>query len=129
MTEIHAALGLASMGYWEKLLEEKRLIRHKYENALRSSELKLQRINEGSNCSYMSVEFQTELKLLEAIERLEKIEVMPRDILDHHWMRQIYTMVEVRQKNREKYQKEFCVYESLRNKRLGVIKIADAIKD
>ena len=64
----------------------------------------------GSNCSYMSVEFQTELKLLEAIERLEKIEVMPRRYFRPSLDEQIYTMVEVRQKNREKYQKEFCVY-------------------
>ena len=75
----------------------------------------------------MSVEFQSELKLLEAVERLGKIEVMPRRYfrpsLDET------NGIGKGRKSREISKKYLCIPNHFGIKESEVIKIADAIKD
>ena len=71
MTEIHAALGLANLSYFQRVIERRREIFLQYHAGLRDLDcLRFQRFDPAAyNFSYMPVIFDTEERLL-AVERI-----------------------------------------------------------
>ena len=80
MTEIHAALGLANLKYFDQVLEDRRHKYHHYKKRLSvDSSLGFQKItDENTNYSYFPVIFASEAKLLEVERRLTENEIIPR---------------------------------------------------
>ena len=80
MTEIHAALGLSNLKYYEDVLVDRKNKYLKYYSALSSIQsLRFQKLNgEGCNYSYFPVIFETEEKLLEVEARLNSRNIFPR---------------------------------------------------
>jgi len=80
MTEVHAALGLANLKYYDEVLLDRK---HKYEcyleNLSVSKELLFQKlIDEGCNYSYFPVIFKNEKTLIEIEKVLNENDIYPR---------------------------------------------------
>ncbi|MCM4157122.1 DegT/DnrJ/EryC1/StrS family aminotransferase [Gramella sp. AN32] len=80
MTEIHAALGLINLKYFDKVLDDRREKYLLYKEMLGGrKELQFQRINRNeTNFSYFPVIFQSEEKLLQVEEALNEKSIFPR---------------------------------------------------
>jgi len=80
MTEIHAALGLANLKYYDKVLADRKKKYQFYIESLSTvSGLQFQKLTHGEpNYSYFPIVFETEQKLLETEKELNKINAYPR---------------------------------------------------
>ena len=80
MTEIHAALGLANLKYFDEVLQDRKDKYSYYKDRLsQTSELKFQQILFGeSNYSYFPVIFDSEDRLLEVEKNLNMNNIFPR---------------------------------------------------
>lgn len=80
MTEIHAALGLANLKYFDEVLEDRKNKYLLYKEILgKSPEIKFQEITlEQTNYSYFPVIFESEEKLLEVEKHLNENNIYPR---------------------------------------------------
>lgn len=80
MTEIHAALGLVNLKYFDTVLNDRREKYLLYKDLLgRNEKLRFQQINiQENNFSYFPVIFDSEEKLLQVEEELKKENIFPR---------------------------------------------------
>ena len=80
MTEVHAAMGIAVLKYFDAILESRKHIAELYRKRLQVSKaLQFQRIEHGeSNYSYMPVVFETEQALLRVEQALKTKQIFPR---------------------------------------------------
>jgi dTDP-4-amino-4,6-dideoxygalactose transaminase len=80
MTEVHAALGIANLKYFTKVLSDRKRKYKYYKEELSTLEfLSFQTLRSGeSNYSYFPVIFETEEKLIEMERTLNKINIFPR---------------------------------------------------
>lgn len=75
MTEVHAALGLANLKYFEKVLEDRKVKYQTYLESLAGTPgLKFQKFNPDgeSNCSYFPVIFDSEDQLVAVVKELSE---------------------------------------------------------
>lgn len=80
MTEVHAALGIANLKYYDEVLADRKQKYQLYKEGLSTvSGLQFQKITHGEpNYSYFPIIFETEQKLLETEKELNKINAYPR---------------------------------------------------
>jgi dTDP-4-amino-4,6-dideoxygalactose transaminase len=78
MTEVHAALGLANLKYYDDVLAKRKELYNKYLTELESQPLDFQTIEEGANFSYFPIIFKSESELLEMEKMLNKNNIFPR---------------------------------------------------
>jgi dTDP-4-amino-4,6-dideoxygalactose transaminase len=80
MTEIHAALGLANLKYYDEVLADRRRKYNLYKTTLQTDKsLAFQETQSGeSNYSYFPLIFNSEERLLEAEKRLNENKIFPR---------------------------------------------------
>ncbi|MFW5700185.1 MAG: DegT/DnrJ/EryC1/StrS family aminotransferase [Cyclobacteriaceae bacterium] len=80
MTEIHAALGIANLKYYDSVLMDREIKYNKYQEGLSELEfLKFQSVPQGtSNYSYFPVIFDTEDRLLKTLKLLNDHQIYPR---------------------------------------------------
>ena len=80
LTEVHAALGLANLKYYDEVLSDRKRKYEMYKNALSSNKsLSFQQNKTGeTNYSYFPVIFENESVLLEVEKRLNNHQVFPR---------------------------------------------------
>jgi len=80
MTEVHAALGLANMKYYDEVLADRKKKYLYYRNALSKLDfISFQEVNIGeTNYSYFPIIFDTEEYLLKIEKRLNKENIYPR---------------------------------------------------
>ena len=80
MTEVHAALGLANLKYFDEVLEDRKQKYFLYRDALsKNPALSFQKLNgEGCNYSYFPIIFETEQALLEVEAKLNQQKIYPR---------------------------------------------------
>ena len=80
MTEVHAALGLANLKYYDEVLADRKKKYRMYSEALLSfSNVQFQKFRIGEpNYSYFPVIFDTEFRLLAIEKRLNKQQIYPR---------------------------------------------------
>ena len=80
MTEVHAALGLANLKYYDEVLKDRKHKYNIYKDALsKISSLKFQKISCGkTNYSYFPVIFETEQDLLKVENALNAENIFPR---------------------------------------------------
>jgi dTDP-4-amino-4,6-dideoxygalactose transaminase len=80
MTEIHAALGIANMKYYDQVLEDRKIKYNLYKQHLSDSDkLKFQHIARGEcNYSYFPVIFESEKALLQVEAALNEKDIYPR---------------------------------------------------
>ena len=80
MTEVHAALGLANLKYFDEVLADRKHKYLLYRDSLQANpNLSFQKLNgDGCNYSYFPVIFETEQALLEVEKKLNEQKVFPR---------------------------------------------------
>ncbi len=80
LTEVHAALGIANLKYYDVVLEDRKEKYHLYKELLNEIEgLTFQVIKQGEpNYSYFPVIFKTEEALLNVVNELGKMQIFPR---------------------------------------------------
>lgn len=80
MTEVHAALGLANLRYYDEVLQDRKVKYNYYtEKLLASENCTFQAIKHGEpNYSYFPVIFQSEANLLEVEKALNEQKIYPR---------------------------------------------------
>jgi len=79
MTEVHAALGLANLKYFDDVLEDRKQKYHFYQNKLKSVPfIRFQKLEEGCNYSYFPVIFDTEERLLSVEKKMNENDIFPR---------------------------------------------------
>ncbi|TRO65116.1 DegT/DnrJ/EryC1/StrS family aminotransferase [Christiangramia sabulilitoris] len=80
MTEIHAALGLANLKYFDKVLRDRQKKYFYYKNFLENkNSLSFQKLDLGTcNYSYFPVIFQSEHQLLQVEKKLNNNQIYPR---------------------------------------------------
>jgi dTDP-4-amino-4,6-dideoxygalactose transaminase len=80
MTEVHAALGIANLKYFDDVLNDRKEKYHLYKESLSTvSGLKFQKTNQGeSNYSYFPVIFESEKQLLKVEKTLNDKKIYPR---------------------------------------------------
>jgi len=80
MTEVHAALGIANLKYYDEVLDDRKEKYKYYKEKLSANEnLTFQTIKHGeTNYSYFPVIFQSEAKLLEVEKALNEQKIYPR---------------------------------------------------
>lgn len=80
LTEVHAALGLANLKYYDEVLEDRKTKYEQYKNLLIvSPKLTFQKILKGeTNYSYFPVIFESEESLLSAERTLNENQIFPR---------------------------------------------------
>jgi len=80
LTEVHAALGIANMKYYDEVLEDRKTKYLLYKKLLSvNSRLTFQALNFGTcNYSYFPVIFETEEALLRSLEKLNAKNIFPR---------------------------------------------------
>ena len=80
MTEVHSALGLANLKYYDEILADRKHKYFCYRDALQSnSNLSFQKLNgDGCNYSYFPIIFETEKALLEVEKKLNENKIFPR---------------------------------------------------
>lgn len=80
MTEVHAALGLANMKYYDDVLDHRKAKYALYKTLLQgNTKLRFQTIRMGEcNYSYFPVIFESEAQLLEVVKALNAVNVFPR---------------------------------------------------
>lgn len=80
LTEVHAALGIANLKYFDQVLEDRKTKYFLYKKALSSNEkLTFQELSIGTcNYSYFPVIFETEETLLKIVKKLNDKNIFPR---------------------------------------------------
>lgn len=80
MTEIHAALGLANLRYYDQVLQRRKEIFGQYYNGLCGfTQIRFQKFTEGSyNYSYMPIVFESEELALKVEKTLNENDIFPR---------------------------------------------------
>jgi len=80
LTEIHAALGLANLKYYDEVLDDRKKKYFKYKNSLKTiPSISFQSIIIGeTNYSYFPIIFNTEEQLLNVEKALNEVEIFPR---------------------------------------------------
>ena len=80
MTEVHAALGLANLKYYDAVLAERRRMYLRYKEALADCEgVRFQTFRHGEpNYSYFPIIFRSEEALFVAEKRLNAVQIFPR---------------------------------------------------
>lgn len=79
MTEVHAALGLANMKYYDKVLDDRRDKYNLYKDALEKFNITFQVVRMGEiNYSYFPIILDSEEKLLEVMQALNESNIYPR---------------------------------------------------
>jgi len=80
LTEVHSALGLANLKYFDEVLADRKRKYEKYKKALSTNEsLSFQQNKVGeTNYSYFPVIFESESKLLEVEKQLNSHQIFPR---------------------------------------------------
>lgn len=80
MTEVHAALGIANMKYYDEVLAHRKAKYAQYKQLLEAYEkIRFQTIRMGEcNYSYFPVIFESEVQLLEVVKALNAVNVFPR---------------------------------------------------
>ena len=79
MTEVHAALGLANLKYYDRVLEDRKKKYNMYKEALEKFNVTFQAVKLGTtNYSYFPIIFETEKKLLEIERVLSESKIYPR---------------------------------------------------
>lgn len=80
LTEVHAALGIANLKYFDKVLADRKQKYWFYKNALSSKKnIRFQEIKQGEcNYSYFPIIFESEAKLLEIVKKLNNENIFPR---------------------------------------------------
>jgi hypothetical protein len=80
MTEVHAALGIANLNYYDEVLNDRKEKYNLYKDALSNiSGIKFQKIKEGTiNYSYFPVIFESEARLLRVEKALNAENIFPR---------------------------------------------------
>ena len=80
MTEVHAALGIANLKYFDEVLEDRKQKYFTYQEALNDLDfVQFQKLNIGEvNYSYFPVIFDSEKHLLEIEKRLNRQNIFPR---------------------------------------------------
>lgn len=79
-SEFHAAMGLCNLQYIEEILKKRKQDSEYYDERLQTLNLKKQKLRENTqyNYSYYPVVFETEERLLRAVNELEAHRVYPR---------------------------------------------------
>lgn len=80
MTEIHAALGLANLKYFDEVLTDRKQKYLRYQNSLENlAGIKFQTFDHGEiNYSYFPIVLESESHVLQVIDALGEINVVPR---------------------------------------------------
>ena len=80
LTEVHAALGLANLKYYDPVLQDRKAKYHRYKETLqKAGQLTFQEIRLGEpNYSYFPVIFSSEQELLKVEKHLNQHQVFPR---------------------------------------------------
>lgn len=80
MTEVHAALGIANLKYYDEVLSERRRMYLAYKDGLAACPgVSFQEFRHGEpNYSYFPIIFQSEAELLAAEKRLNAVQIFPR---------------------------------------------------
>ena len=80
LTEVHAALGLANLKYHDKVLADRKQKYMFYKKSLSCKKnIRFQEIKHGEcNYSYFPIIFESEAKLLEAVQKLNNENIFPR---------------------------------------------------
>lgn len=80
MTEVHAALGLANLKYFDDVLDDRKIKYNLYLNNLGSNRnFKFQKLNQnGANYSYFPIILESEEKLLQVEQKLNENNFYPR---------------------------------------------------
>lgn len=80
MTEVHAALGIANLKYYDEVLNDRKEKYMQYQEALSNiPDLKFQKIEQGTtNYSYFPVIFESETQLLNVEKALKAENIYPR---------------------------------------------------
>lgn len=80
MTEVHAALGLANLKYYDAVLEDRKRKYNLYQEGLKNIPgVRFQKIASGeTNYSYFPVIFESESQLLAAEQKLNQWDIYPR---------------------------------------------------
>jgi len=80
LTEVHAALGIANLKYYDEVLADRKEKYDLYKNALsENKQLSFQKLNIGEpNFSYFPVVFDSEKKILEIEKKLNQHNIFPR---------------------------------------------------
>ncbi|EOW9253951.1 TPA: DegT/DnrJ/EryC1/StrS family aminotransferase [Vibrio cholerae] len=79
VTEIHAALGLANLKYYDDVLEHRRRMYELYVSKLQGlNSVRFQNIEAGCNFSYMPIVFESEALLLDVEKALNSKSIFPR---------------------------------------------------
>lgn len=79
MTEIHAALGLANLKYYDDVLDDRKKSYELYVNNLKGIEsIRFQTIDEGCNYSYMPIIFESEDAMIKVESALNAVSIYPR---------------------------------------------------
>lgn len=80
MTEVHAALGIANLKYYDAVLADRKRKHAIYRHALSGvASIRFQSIRSGeTNCSYFPVIFTSEAEMSKAEEKLKRQDIHPR---------------------------------------------------
>lgn len=79
MTEVHAALGLANLKYFDNVLKDRKIKYHLYKQALEKFNITFQLIKLGAtNYSYFPIILESEKQLLDIIKVLNQENIYPR---------------------------------------------------
>lgn len=79
MTEIHAALGLANIKYYDDVLDDRKKNYELYVNTLKDIEsIRFQAVDEGCNYSYMPIIFESEDAMIKVENALNEESIYPR---------------------------------------------------
>ncbi|OBS94237.1 aminotransferase DegT [Vibrio tasmaniensis] len=79
VTEIHAALGLANLKYYDDVLDDRKKSYELYVNNLKGIEsIRFQTIDEGCNYSYMPIIFESEDAMVKVERALNAASIYPR---------------------------------------------------
>ncbi|WP_333913747.1 DegT/DnrJ/EryC1/StrS family aminotransferase [Vibrio coralliirubri] len=79
VTEIHAALGLANLKYYDDVLDDRKKSYELYVNNLKGIEsIRFQTIDEGCNYSYMPIIFESEDAMIKVESALNAVSIYPR---------------------------------------------------
>jgi dTDP-4-amino-4,6-dideoxygalactose transaminase len=78
LTEVHAALGLVNLKYFNDVLAKRKELYNKYLTELESQPLDFHAIEEGTNFSYFPIIFKSENELLIMEKTLNENNIFPR---------------------------------------------------
>ena len=78
LTEVHAALGLANLKYYDNVLSKREKLYYHYINKLNNGEIEFQSLEPGANFSYFPIILQNETTLINIEKTLNENNIFPR---------------------------------------------------